>query len=382
MKISSLLLLLLISSITYGQEIDTLTLFSKAFNGQRTVYVHTPQFYNYKSDAVQLPVIYLLDGQHEWFVNPLLSDINFLQYTHEIPDAIVVVIPHNNRNKECGIVDLKTELPLDIFITEELDKELKKYNPNAFKMIVGHSFSASFALYSYYKHPDYYAAVIAHSPLDELPLLVRGFEENESIQKDNISISIGGTESGKDDYHRKNYDQLKEKHPEFFKEIHTFEANNSAHNAVPIVATPALLTAVFKDYRGRFSEIAPVDREYKMIAVPETPKAELEKIVAASKIGNYFYPPQIADINGIASRYLNSDYTDIALQLYQKGIEYYPHFYEFYVSLYELTGATNNEKSKEYLEKAISLLKTIEDDWEGKNELIEELESEKTKNGW
>lgn len=382
MKISSLLLLLLFSSITYGQEIDTLTLFSKAFNGQRTVYVHTPQFYNYKSDAVQLPVIYLLDGQHEWFVNPLLSDINFLQYTHEIPDAIVVVIPHNNRNKECGIVDLKTELPLDIFITEELDKELKKYNPNAFKMIVGHSFSASFALYSYYKHPEYYAAVIAHSPLDELPLLVRGFEENESIQKDNISISIGGTESGKDDYHRKNYDQLKEKHQEFFKEIHTFEANNSAHNAVPIVATPALLTAVFKDYRGRFSEIAPVDREYKMIAVPETPKAELEKIVAASKIGNYFYPPQIADINGIASRYLNSDYTDIALQLYQKGIEYYPHFYEFYVSLYELTGATNNEKSKEYLEKAISLLKTIEDDWEGKNELIEELESEKTKNGW
>src|SRR5690554_7032517 len=154
MKNINFIILFIISSITYGQEIDTISFYSKAFNEERTVYIHKPEFYKYKSESVKLPVIYLLDGQHEWFVNPLLSDIQYLQYTKEIPQAIVVVIPLNQRNIECGIVDLHTELPLDAFITKELDPVLQKYHPNDFKLIIGHSFTASFALYSYYRNPE------------------------------------------------------------------------------------------------------------------------------------------------------------------------------------------------------------------------------------
>lgn len=382
MKIISFLILFIISSLSYGQEIDTLSFYSKAFKEERTIYIHKPKFFKYKSDSVKLPVIYLLDGQNEWFVKPLLSDIQYLQYTHEIPNVIVVVIPHKNRNKECGIVDLNTELPLDAFITKELDKKLLKYNPSDYKVIIGHSFSASFSLYSYYNHPDYYTSVIANTPLDEIELLVNRFQENNKIEKAGISISIGGINDSKDYYHRKKYDQLKEKYPDFFNSINVFEADYSAHNAVPIVSTPTLLTRIFESFRDRYSDIAKVNEEYQLINVPETPEKEVEKIILASKIGTSFYPPEIAEINGIASRFSFSAYDDFAIEIYKMGIEYYPNYYEFYLSLYELTLSKDKVKSKEYLEKAKFLLRTVENNWEGKSEIMDDIETEKIKNGW
>lgn len=305
------------SSIAYGQEIDTLSFYSKAFKEERTVYIHKPEFYKYKSDSVKLPVIYLLDGQHEWFVNPLLSDIQYLQYTHEIPNAIVVVIPHKNRNKECGIVDLETELPLDAFITKGFDKELLNYNPSDIKIIIGHSFSASFSLCSYYNHPDNYTSVIANTPLDEMELLINSFQENNKINKGKISISIGGIANNKDYYHRKKYNQLKEKYPDFFNEISVFEADYSAHNAVPIVSTPTLTTRIFESFSDRYSDIANVYDEYKLVYTPETPEKEVGKVILASKIGNSFYPPEIAELNGIASRYWNNEFDVLATEIYK-----------------------------------------------------------------
>ena len=108
----------------------------------------------------------------------------------------------------------------------------------------------------------------------------------------------------------------------------------------------------------------------------------MTKKKSVSNIGNYFYPPEIADINGIASRFLYSEYDDFALEIYKLGIEYYPNYYEFYLSLYELTLDKDKEKSKEYLEKAELLLKTIENEWEDKSEIIDEIKAEKIKNGW
>lgn len=374
-------MMFLAPTIVSGQEIDTLTFYSHAFNKTKTVFIHKPDFYKYKSDSVKLPVIYLLDGQNEWFVNPILSDIKYLQYTHEIPNALVIVIPHDNRNEECAIVDLKTELPLDRFITEELDARLQEYHPNDFKIIIGHSFSASFSLYSYLKHPDYYSAVIANTPFDEMDALVKELEINSSIDKTNISVSIGGIADDKDYYHRKKYEQLKVEFPSFFNKINTFEANNSAHNSVPIIATPSILTKIFTKFSSRYSEIAKVNSDYMLINKPGTISEEMDKIEKASRIGEYFYPPEIADINGIASRYSYSGYDDYAIKVYETGIHYYPDYYEFYLSLYELLSGTDKESAIKHLNKAESLLRTIETDWDGKDNLLDEIETEKTENG-
>ena len=122
---------LFISTTLLAQKIDTLNFYSKAFDKERTIFITTPASYKYQSEEVKLPVIYILDGQHEWFVNPLLSTITYLQYTHQIPQAIIVTIPLLNRNKECGIKALDgDELPLHKFITQEVDEKIKKYHPS------------------------------------------------------------------------------------------------------------------------------------------------------------------------------------------------------------------------------------------------------------
>lgn len=384
MKIGTffLLLFLLSASIVPAQGPDTLSVYSEAFGEQRTVYIHKPGFYKYKSGSVKLPVIFLLDGQHEWFINPILSDIKYLQYTHEIPNVLVVVIPHKNRNNECGFSGLQPGMPLDIFITEELSQALTKYNPGEIRIIDGHSFSASFALYSCFMHPGFYTAVMAHTPLHELESLVEALGKTGQADKDRICISTGGIAGDKDYHHRKKYDQLKSSYPDFFNDIITFEADYSAHNAVPIVATPVFLTRIFEKFRGRYAGIAKTNDEYKLIDVPEPAEAEREKVLEASLIGDYFYPPEIAEINGIASRYVYNGYNSQALEIYRLGIKYYPDYYEFYLSLYELTYGQDSEQAREYLNRAEYLLRTVEAGWDGTNALLDEIRAERIMHGW
>src|SRR5690606_20906966 len=195
----TLILTLYMSISVFGQNTDTLKFHSKTFNSERTIYITTPEFYKYQSKDVKLPVIYLLDGQHEWFVNPVQNTIRYLQYTHQIPQAIVVTIPLVNRNKECGIKTLEEdELPLYKFITDDVDEKIQKYNPNKYKILIGHSFSASFSLYSYLKNPTYFSAVLANTPLDSFKELILAFEKNKKTDKRNIFISFGGNAKHED----------------------------------------------------------------------------------------------------------------------------------------------------------------------------------------
>lgn len=379
----TLISILFIPYSLFSQKTDTLNFYSKAFDTERTIYVTTPEFYKYRSEEVKLPVIYILDGQHQWFVNPLLSNIRYLQYTHQIPQAIVVTIPLLNRNKECGIKNINDkELPLHQFITQEIDEKIQSYYPNDFKIIIGHSFSASFALYSYLKKPVYYSGVIANTPLDSFRELIVALEKNKEIDNNKIFISVGGTASYEDFYHRKNFDTLKQEFPLFFNSINTFTAENSGHNAVPIVATPYLLTKLFSEFNGRYAEIATVNNNYKLIDKPKSVSDELNKIENASKIANYFYPPEIAELNGLASRYWNSDMNDFAIAIYEMAVKHYPNYYDFHLQLYELLLPTDEKRSKNHLNKAYNLLNTIETNLPEKQAFLNEIKEEKRKNGW
>ncbi len=369
-------------AIIFGQTTDTLTFYSKAFQKERTVYIKTPEFYKYQSETVKLPVIYVLDGQHDWFVNPLLSTIRYLQYTHEIPQALIVIIPLENRIKECGIVNLQGDvLPLHQFITEEINEQIESYNLNEYRMIIGHSFSASFALYSYLKSPKFYSAVFANTPLDHFEKLIAELQKNE-VNRNKIYISVGGRASDKDYYHRNEFDKLKLKFPSFFNEINIYEANSSAHNAVPIVALPYFLSKEFEPFCSRYSHIAKVDNDYKLVENPQSISEELEKIDVNSLVGNYFYQPEIADLNGLASRYLNSGFNEYGTEIYKIGIKYYPRFFGFHYSLYELLLETNLEKAKWHLKQTEELLRTLETDLAEAKEILQMIEIEKKKNGW
>ena len=378
-----IILTLFISISVYGQKTDTLTFYSQAFQQERTIYIKTPEFYKYQSDKVKLPVIYILDGQHEWFVNPLVTTIRYLQYTHEIPQAILVIIPLVDRNAECAIKNIQGDaLPLHNFITEDIERQLKMYNPNEYRAIIGHSFSASFALYSYLKRKEFYSSVIAHTPLDRFEEMIIELKKNKNSEYQKISISIGGIALDKDYYHRREFDRLKVKHSPLFDSINIFLANKSAHNAVPIVSTPFFLTQIFSDFSSRFSEIAKVNAEYQLIETPKSVQGELSKLEQASFISRSKYYPEIPEINGIASRYLSSGLNEYGISIYEMGIMYFPKYYEFHLALYELYLPIDKDKAKNHLNTAKKLLEEIENDLIERQEILNEISNEQKKNGW
>lgn len=341
----------------FGQEIDTLTFFSKAFNKERTVYIKTPRDYKYKSDSVRFPVIYILDGQHSWFVDPILNTFSNLQITKDVPQSVLVIIPHDNRISESRFEDLETLSPLHSFITKDLESQLESYAVNDYRAIIGHSFTASFALKSYLKEPGFYEAVIAHTPLYKFRDLVRSYTENDLTGHANIFISMGGE---KDQHHRKNWDMLMAEYPTFFNEINSYMAEHSSHNAVPIAANPAFLTQLFFDYSKRFYHIAEVNENYELTDDPKSIEIEIEKILSASFIADHFYAPEIADLNGIASRFKSNAYPVYAQKIYQVGLRYYPKFWGFHISLYQLLLDQNMEKAQYHLEKAEQFLDALD----------------------
>ncbi|MBI1193756.1 MAG: hypothetical protein GC205_11375 [Bacteroidetes bacterium] len=376
------LIFLLITGNAFSQQTDTLTFFSKAFGQECSVVIHLPEFYEYKADTVQLPVVYVLDGQHEWFVDPLLTTLHYLQYTHQIPSVLTVVIPHNNRNQECAVPSLEESLPLDRFITEDLEGQLAAYRPNPYRILIGHSLSALFALYSAQRNPDFYTAVLSCTPPGEFEDLIPRFTTAERYNLDRIYLAIGGLGKEKDYYHRRVYDELKQRYPSFFSAIHTFEADFAAHNAVPIVAIPAFLTELFSDFSSRYIKIAEVDMEYKLVQMPTSIEAELASIRQASRLGDYYYAPQLSDINGLASRYYASGLMDYSAAIYELGIKYFPKYFEFYLSLYDSYLDTDIDRAKFCLLKAEELLRLLEMGHTDTQEILDAVLEERAAQGW
>ena len=219
-----------------------------------------PEFYKYGSDESEFPIIHTLDGQHDWFIMPLKNTVRYLQYTHEIPQAIIVEIAHSDRVKESLFPSSMQEgTALHRFIQTEVDSLLKAYRTSDARILIGHSFTASFALYSFLQNPDFYTAVIAHSPLHRIEKLVDSLRELPLSQQKRIYLSIGPAAFHKDSVHRLPYQRLKIRFPEFFKSINTYGANLSTHTAVPILASPYRLSLLFNKSSSRMRSIARID---------------------------------------------------------------------------------------------------------------------------
>lgn len=377
------LFLLMLPALSFGQGIDTLRVQSEAFGTDRTVLVHTPADYRYQSDAVELPVIYVLDGQHEWFVNPVLNQIEYLRYVYEIPSALVVVIPHENRNTECAIgQDGKRAEPLFNFITRDLEGPLAAYHPNDYRVIIGHSLSASFALHAFERSSGFFSGVFAHTPMDRLEEIATALEHNPNIDLDAVCIATGSPDHDKDMHHREAYEQVKANHPELFLRITLCEADLATHNAVPMVCNPLFLSKLFYNFSRRYGHIAEVDLNYKLRVPPGEVEDELKQVQLASYVGNHPYVPEIGELFGLASRYQNSGYAEHALAVYQWGMELYPHLCDFPLTVYYLVVDTDPELAKAMLLQAESIAGRMEVHNPEYDGIFHEIQAEKEANGW
>jgi len=348
-----------------AQTIDTLTVDSRAFGAARTVYVHLPPTHRYSSPAVRMPVVVVLDGQHEWFREPVLNQLRFLQYTHEIPSVITVVVPHADRVRESAMRDVQgRQLPLLEFSADELPATLERYRAGSHRVLIGHSFTASFALYAMARRPDAFPAVIAHTPLHLLeqlmPVVAQRLSEESSRH---AMISVGGEERVKDKYHHDALQQLlaRSEYQPRPRGLDVVIATSARHNAVPIRTTAELLSRHFLAYSMR-DTLAPVDENYRMTGDAPSIDELLRGVDAMLRFRGAVLPWEIAEINGLASRLRSSGHLAHAAAVLGRGTELYPNFWQFHQALAQLHAESDAEAAALHRRRAIALLDAYERD--------------------
>ena len=377
------ILLACFGQVGHSLPTDTLHFNSDAFEAERHVVLHIPDDYKYQSESVQLPIIYVLDGQHEWFVNPTVNTIQYMKYVYEMPNALIVEIPLYSRNKECSFSGFEGEgNALYRFITSDIEGQLNQYHPNDYRLIIGHSFSASFALYAFTKGNGFFTSVIAHTPKDQLEAIVDHMSKNDEILHENVCISAGSPDSDKDMHHRRTYDEVKLNYPDFFSKIHSIESDYATHNATPIVSNPQFMSELFYLFSRRFGAIAKVDLNYKLEEEPGTVEEEMEKIRTASVLGPYYYPPEIGEYFGLASRYSNSNYIQHAIKVIEQGIEDYPKLFDFHYELFYLYIDSDSEKAKFHLLEAKRILLEVEPQDEYTMGVLQDINKEILARNW
>jgi enterochelin esterase-like enzyme len=322
--------------LLWAKRSDTLRFRSAAFGTEREVVVHLPEFHRLASDQVRMPVFILLDGQHEWFIDPLLNDIRFLQYTHQVPQAIVVTVPHVDRVVESAPDSItQPTMPLLELLTKELPPLLRPYDPGDVTVLVGHSFTASFALYAYLAAPDAFDAVIALSPLHlverSLPLVA---DRLQRVKDERVLVSVGGSERNKDGGH----------HPDLVAAMHSAQVErtntrllfrefpSAGHTSLPIIAFPDLLATLFTPYALRDS-LAAVDGNYKVVRPPPSPAQLVQQLEDSWAFLDGTLPWDLAEANGLLSRLEASGYMDHVELLLRRIITLYPNDYYFHVWL-------------------------------------------------
>jgi pimeloyl-ACP methyl ester carboxylesterase len=346
-----------------AQRVDTLRIASAAFGTTREVWVHLPEGHQYVGPEAPLPVLIVLDGQHDWFATPVRTIIQGLSDTKELPWSIIVVVPHADRVAESSFRRQSTEpLPLLRFLADELPPALTPYHASDLRVLIGHSFTASFALHALLERPDRFSAVIAHSPLDGIATTIPRVVALMRSRPDRAAlVSVGGSEQWADMYHARELlpivrSPALQPLPDNFV-LHV--AESARHNAVPIRATPDLLAKYFAPFANRDTLLA-VNEEYVLRAPPPPVAQMMAQIDASLAFRGNRIPWQLPDIAGLASRLETGPHPAHTEAVYRRGVALYPGYFLFHASLGELVAARDPRAARVHFAEALRMLERHE----------------------
>lgn len=140
---------------------------SKILGKNRKIDIYKPEVFSEYADVVS-PVIYVFDG--EAYINYFANTINMLcQRFVQMPPITIVGIENyvdsisNDRERDFKSVDGVDKFMR--FVSDEVIPFVEKdYKKKPFRMIVGHSNSADFALHVFFKQPSLFNGYLLSSP--------------------------------------------------------------------------------------------------------------------------------------------------------------------------------------------------------------------------
>ena len=193
LSIFTLFLCLVSPIFSQNQQDFTFSFPSKAFEKERTIYVHVPEVY-YEKVKEPMGVIYVLDAQAPSYWNNAKSVIDYLVWSYQIMPVIVVGIHSDYRSTEfmqkwTSFADNDPDNSGEAAILQQHLKEevfplvADSFRVNGFRAIVGHSRGGNFLMHTLFgTEKELFNAYIALSP-------VMHYMENQTMEEIKSSLS-------------------------------------------------------------------------------------------------------------------------------------------------------------------------------------------------
>lgn len=171
-------------SVTFGQNIarvENVKIQSKSLNQEREILIYTPVDYDRRVNEY-FNVIYVFDSQNREFFDYTSSIISFLTNKNKTFIVVGITSPYNEKldygrnNDLLPVLETKNSIDrigknygnadnfFDFVSTEIIPYVDSHYRTLNNKIVVGHSFSATFVLNSFLNNPNLFNSYIAISP--------------------------------------------------------------------------------------------------------------------------------------------------------------------------------------------------------------------------
>lgn len=337
---------------------ERITIESKLLNERRTVLVSLPP--NYSGSQNKYPVIYFTDGSFTR-LRLFRGIVSFLVNLGKIPDAILVGITHNNRDKELTPNDPEQ---VDVYNGERytiencgganqlmnfMNKELfpvieSNYRTLPSRLYIGWSYGGLFGLFCAIKNPIMFNGQIAIDPsywwksggyVDSL------IAEIKSNPSNPFSLYISMTKSN----YIGRYERLKDlsngKPGNNFKFNYLFLPEQENHQSSPVLTLYYGLPQIFEEYPAdnncsfeefkihfskpvlgavyQVSESAVNDFGYAKLG-----RKQYEEAVKAFEYNTTLYPNSANVYDSLGEAYMLAGNKELAIKNYEKSLELYP----------------------------------------------------------
>jgi predicted alpha/beta superfamily hydrolase len=398
MKIKFLILFILLSFTSYSQNAitigETLTIYSKILDEERTLDIYLPK--NYDESDKTYPVLYLLDSFYNF--SHAVGTVEYLLLNELIPEMIIVGIRNTRRNrdltpnspelserhkKRLGLTGGANKF-IDFFDKELIPHMEQTYKAAKYKVIVGHSLGGLFNVYTFLKRPELFNAYLTISPSLWYPneLISQEFEstftnllepnrafylslanENSGNMRGNVLKLSGAFENYINTHKEAN---LRFKYDPMPKESHGSIGLPSIYFGLRFIFEPIQYT---------------IPRTKEEIMAQGGPDKAIEKTIEhldqlSEKLG--FEVTNKYAINDLGFAFLRiEEFKKYSIKAFKANIEAHPNSYDAYSDLgsaYEKLGEL--QKAKTNYEKALKLIKKAQDpEWELYQNDLDNLEN-------
>ena len=328
----------------------TITIESKTLNENRNIFIYTPM--GYEQSQEKYPVIYVLDGEGNYFFASAVADFLSRGNNSQIPKSIVVGIPNTDRLRDFSPVkdpNFQTsgggENFLDFMNNELFPYIDTNYRTHEYRTLFGHSLCGMFAVYTLFERPEMFNSAIAVSPylqfanefvLDHIDSI---FNENSSFNK-HLYITIGN----EPDYF-KSLDRLEnilsEKTRNLTWQIIKLESED--HTSIPL-----------KSFYDGIIEIYSGWQLPNEIAMNGAKSIKDHYTKLEEKYGFTANPSELM-INLLGYRLMQDNRLEKAIEVFKYNVELYPKSANVYDSLGEAF-----ENDKQFRKAELNYLKAVE----------------------